>query len=171
MDSGTKIFSVAKAIVEQLEFDLAGTPAGRPMRACVVPGTIAWDECECGTLAVAIARQFITDTFPANAGDVTFAGTCRSGFMAADLVVQIIRCAPQPSENQIAPSCSALEECALQVSVDAWTVLNGTQCLLQDMSNAGSIVDYIVRSQIMQGPEGACVGSELTVTVAVEQEA
>ena len=137
----------------------------------MVPATIAWDACECGTLAIAAQRFYLTMAFPTAASDVQVTVPCRSGFLAADLVVQVLRCAPQPVGTDLAPSCDALSISAEQVSVDAWTVMNTVQCLLDELRSTDQIVDYLVRNQLFAGPAGGCVGSELSITIAVEQAA
>lgn len=136
-------------------------------RACVVNGAIAWDECDCGLLAVGLGQQYLTEAFPAPIAD-TNAG-CRGGLLAADLVVQIIRCAPNPPEGQLAPSCAALDASAREVLADAWQVLDTVPCTLEEMKDALEIVDYLPRAQPFRGSQGGCVGSELTVTVAVHR--
>lgn len=172
--SAQAVFDVCVTLKQQLALDLAGSPGGTPDRAVVMPVSIPWDACECGMLAIAVGSQWITETFPANMGDVTTTGStagCHAGFLAANVVVQIIRCAPQPVDNELFPPIDELEASALEVLADGWIVLNETECLLAALKDSEKIVDYLIRGQTFEGPEGGCVGSELTVTIAVDQAA
>jgi hypothetical protein len=137
-----------------------------PARACVVPGAIAWDDCSCegGQLAVSVGRHYRTASFPT---ETTTGGPCAAAFLAAPLLVQIIRCAPTPAEGELAPSCEALAASAAQVTADAWRVRRGVHCHLSGLLEAEQIEDYAVGGQPILGPAGACVGSELTVVVAI----
>lgn len=136
-----------------------------PKRVGVVPGAIAWDGCEqCGLLALAAQRYYLTDQFPI---EVATTDMKQGAFVAADLVTQIIRCAPTGQNNDLAPSVEALDASAKQVLDDAYAVLCATTTELDVLLGDNSIVDYMVRQQIFMGPEGMCVGSELSYAVAL----
>jgi hypothetical protein len=135
-------------------------------RAGVYPASIPWDECECRTLAVAVTRQYVSTVFPLV--DETAVG-CHGGFVAADVVVQVLTCVPQPDGRSLAPEPSALDVTSQQVLLDAWVALSTVQCTLADLVDEDVIVEYVLRPQVFAGPEGACVGSALGFTVAVEQ--
>jgi hypothetical protein len=163
------VYDVASGLLVVLKSALSSTPGGQPDRACVVPASIAWDHCECGMLAIAATRQYVTDNFPSNIGDVqTIPISCRSGNVVAELIIQIIRCAPSPQGADLAPSCDAQQASALEVLSDAWVVLEEANCYLDSLRTSGSIIDYLVRDQRFQGPLGGCVGSELNVSLELE---
>jgi hypothetical protein len=144
---------------------LRNSVGGAPARVGLVPGAIAWDNCDtCGLLALASVRNFLSDQFPI---ELTITTADQGALLCADLAVQIIRCAPQPQNNDVAPSVSALDESAHVVSADAYAVLCSTVDALNKLVASGDIVDFIVRQQVFVGPAGACVGSELSFSVAV----
>ncbi len=102
-----------------------------PTRVGVVPGAIAWDDCD------------------------------------PDMVVQIVRCAPEPQGGETAPSVAALEASAREVIADATAVMCATIDVLNALSTSGDIYDFMMRGQMFVGPAGACVGSELQFVVGV----
>src|SRR3990172_10621502 len=55
-----KWYTVASTIEQAVYAELTT----KPDRHSVVPGAIAWDECDCGLLAVSVARIFLSETFP-----------------------------------------------------------------------------------------------------------
>jgi hypothetical protein len=145
---------------------LDSSPGGRPGRACVVPGAIAWDDCTCegGQLAVSVGRYYRSAAFPTEGAGPE---PCAVAFLAATILVQVIRCAPQPEGQATAPSCEALEAAAAQVSADAWLVREGVHCRLQELDDDEELEAYQLGGQPVVGPSGGCVGSELVVVVAL----
>jgi hypothetical protein len=169
MISGPLAFhTIASRVLAAVEGALED--AGNPVqRSCVVNGTIAWDECDCGLLAVAVGRQYLSNNFPAQLTDID-ASQCGAAWLVADLVVQIIRCAPSPQEGSFSPSCGALDSSAQEVITDAWIVMDTVPCLLESMKeDTREIIDYLVRVLTPQGPLGGCVGSELVLTIGVKR--
>jgi hypothetical protein len=137
----------------------------KPARVGIVPGAIAWDECDqCGLLALSSTRNYLTDEFPI---EVATTFQKQGAFLGIDLAIQLIRCAPTPQGTATAPSEQALDETAKLINDDAWSVMCATTTVLQTMLDANELIDYMVRQQIFMGPEGACVGSELQAAIAV----
>lgn len=161
---------IATAVMEAVRDDLAATPSGPLERACVVPGAIAWDECECGMLAVAAARWFLSNAFPEESAGATMPG-CGAAWRVAELVIQVARCAPGPDARGAAPTCTALAASALEVTTDASVTLSTVACLLHEMRRDRQIVDYTITGQLASGPSGNCTGSELRVLVAIPNTA
>ncbi|HEX9248497.1 MAG TPA: hypothetical protein VF856_03310 [Gemmatimonadaceae bacterium] len=136
-----------------------------PTRVGVVPGAIAWDDCDqCGLLALASARNFLSDQFPI---ELTVTTADQGAVLCADMVVQIVRCAPEPQGGETAPSVAALEASAREVIADATAVMCATIDVLNALSTSGDIYDFMMRGQMFVGPAGACVGSELQFVVGV----
>jgi hypothetical protein len=159
-----KWYTVAEALRVAIDAELTVAPA----RSSVVPGAIAWDECDCGLLAVSVAQIFLSDTFPDQLANK--AGTrCDAAWEVGEFVLQIIRCAPQPEDGKLAPTTPALDASAQEVLRDAYELLLGASVKLCQMSDAQDIVDFIMRPLTAQGPSGACVGSELRVFVALQR--
>jgi hypothetical protein len=169
VSTATTIYGVATRLVAAI--DAALTSIGTPVvNAAVYPAMIPWDQCECGTLAVAVQRQYVTSNFPAV--DETEQIPCQGGFVAADLVVQVLRCAPSPGTNRsLVPSTNALQDTAQLILSDGWVALSVVQCTLADLVDTNDIIEYVVRPQVFAGPAGGCVGSAVGASIAVEQSA
>lgn len=137
----------------------------KPDRHSVVPGAIAWDACDCGMLAVSIAQVYPSETFPAP--QAAPFGACQAPYEVAEVVVQIIRCAPSAQGQALWPPVAALDASARQVARDAYETLHAVSVELCDMNEARDIADYLIRPQVAQGPQGGCVGSELRALVSL----
>lgn len=161
-------FTIAKTVLDDVATAIAGTTEGAPDRVCVVPGAIAWDECECGLLAVNITRHAFTDNFPSDRSS-TAQTACQAAFIMADLNIGIARCVPGPLEGELAPECEKLEASAKTTEEDAFTVLKHTTKTLCELKENDDIVDFLVREQQTIGPAGWCVGSTLSFTVALDR--
>jgi hypothetical protein len=156
--------------------------AGCPCRACVVPGTPAVDGCDggCdvapdeypGQLTVSVARTFTATraSFPAEISIVRDLSLCADpGFLAADLMVQVWRCAPGPSDDGCPPSCDALTEAATQLHADMLAVQRAiTCCFSATNTDRRKGWRYRVGQSLPLGPQGGCVGFQAIVTVALE---
>lgn len=167
----TAFFDLGSALLAEINEALVFTPLGAATRACVVPGSFSWDECECNTLAVTIHRWFLSDDFPTGAfgrGQIR-ATPCNLPWLVAELGIIILRCAPQPQGNALAPTCAKLSDAANIYVGDAYTVLTETINVMCNWVSTDQIVDYVIGDQESRGPEGMCVGTELSVTVAINR--
>lgn len=136
-------------------------------RVGIVPGAIAWDGCDdCGQLALAAQRFYLTDNFPV---EVATSDMGHGSILGMDAVVQAIRCAPTVGVNGAPPTTSAFDASAQQVLDDAFACLCATQTVLENDFNTGVILAYLIRQQVFVGPEGACVGSELSFAVGIQR--
>jgi hypothetical protein len=156
-----KWYTVASRLEQAVYAALTDTPD----RHGVVPGAIAWDACDCGMLAVSVAQVYPSEDFPApQAAPV---GACQAPWEVAEVVVQIIRCAPNAEGQSLYPTAAALDASAQQVARDAHQALTAVALELCEMSEARDIADYLVRPQVAQGPTGGCVGTELRALVSL----
>jgi hypothetical protein len=138
-----------------------------PGRACVVPGEIAWDACDCdGMVAASVARLYLTSSFPAEAS-AGITSPCDAADLAADIVLEVVRCAPTPDAEGNPPGCAELTSAAVQVAIDAWEARLAAWCALRDLRTARRIEGFRVAAQPTLGPQGGCVATRLPVTVAV----
>jgi hypothetical protein len=154
---------LAQALVDAIADELDPEPG----RVCVVPGEIAWDTCGCdGMLAASLRRQFLTSSFPAEAS-AQIGSPCDAADLAADIIVQVVRCAPTPDDEGNPPSCEQLEEAALQVAVDAWNMRRAAYCALAALRRTRMVEAFRLTGQAVLGPQGGCVAVQLGVTVAV----
>lgn len=132
-----------------------------PDRSGVVPGEIAWDACDCGLLAVAVQRIYLSDIFPNQ--QTTKISPCDAAWEVGEIVVQLLRCAPADP----VPTVAALDASAQEVLLDAYELLKATSTKLCTLKRTDEIVDFFMSPLTSQGPSGTCVGNELRVLVAL----
>jgi hypothetical protein len=78
------------------------TTLGPPDRSFVHVGDVAWDNCECGQLAVTIQEMYPSQSFPMEAGLITAAAggvtvgnrACAAPLFVVGYLVSIVRCVP-----------------------------------------------------------------------------
>lgn len=158
----TKFFDLGTVLLGLIQ---AALPVA-VQRACMVPGSIPWDACECGMLAISVDRIYLSDRFPEQQTEVV--GSCQPAWEVAEYVVQIIRCAPVPQDNTtIYPTEQAMTTAAQTLLGDAWTVLTTTASFLCQEKDDNDLIDYVIDQQATMGPEGGCVGTELRFLVGM----
>lgn len=156
-----KWYTVAETVRLAVMADLSVLPD----RSSVVPGAIAWDECDCGLLALSVARVYLSDDFPNPL--TTRVGACDAAWEVAEVVAQLIRCAPNPEADDLAPTVAALDASAQEILRDAYELLKSVTVELCELKADGSIIDFFVNPLTAQGPSGGCVGNELRFLVAL----
>lgn len=155
-----------------------GQPGCPSCRACVVPGSVAWDSCDdpCGEessggqLTVSVARIFASSDadFPSETRTVQGVRGCVPPTMTAlELVVTLLRCAPTVSEHGCPPTCDELSVASKVLHVDMVSVYNGLLCCLPGTEQRRRGRRFVMGVQKTIGPEGGCVGLEQRVTVAL----
>lgn len=167
----TAFYNLAALLLTEVDRALQLTDAGSCDRVCVVPGEVAWDECECCQLSVNLRRVFVSDDFPTGTLGRGLVRTtpCDSPWLVGELGVTILRCAPQPTGNDLAPTCFALDAAARTLTIDAYTAQTTVISVLCDLRGEEDIVDYVMSDQDVVGPQGMCVGSDLTVFVSINR--
>jgi hypothetical protein len=167
----TGFYDVANVLLVNLETALAESFGGAVERACVVPGEIAWDSCNCGLLAISVRNWTLTDSFPdtsaAFGANVARGTPCDLPWLVGELHIQVIRCAPIPEGNAISVPCPDLDAAAKILLSDAYVTLTETVSTLCELREADQIIDYIIGNQETVGPAGDCVGSELIAQVGL----
>jgi hypothetical protein len=146
---------------------LAATDAGAPARVCEVAGQLAWDNCDCGVLAVTVDRMYPSTMFPQQAPPVQLAAACPPPYEAVDLAVTVLRCAPGPDGQGRSPSCTQLDAASLTWFLDVDAVRQALACCLVGLRDADTVVDFVLRDTVPLGPEGGCVGSETRLAVGL----
>lgn len=160
-----KWYILAETLRQALHADLTV----KPDRSGVVPASIAWDECDCGLLAVTYAQIYPSETFP----DLLLnpAGNCDASQEVGELIIQLLRCAPNPGTdalgNDLSPSVAALDASAQEILRDAYEMITSVRTTLCQMLEDRDILDYLMRPLVPQGPSGGCVGNELRVFVGL----
>lgn len=164
-------YDVANVLLTAIEEVLAASTGGAVERACVVPGDIVWDACNCGLLAISVRRWFLTDNFPETSqsfgGNNVRSTPCDLPWLVGELRIQVIRCAPIPEGNAISVPCPELDEAARILLSDAYVTITETVATLCAMREDNEIIDYVVGQQDTLGPAGDCVGSELIAHVGL----
>jgi hypothetical protein len=156
-----KWYTVASTLEQAVYAELTT----KPDRHGVVPGAIAWDECDCGLLAVSVARIFLTETFPDELSR-RIGNACDAPYEVAELVIQVIRCVPGP-DSATAPTTVQLDASAQEILQDAYELLKAVSVKLCEMNRDRDIADFMVRPLTAQGPSGVCGGNELRAYVAL----
>lgn len=157
-----KWYTVAEALRSAVHTALSSTPS----RSCVVPGMVAWDECCEGQLSVTVIRTYLSDTFPDTM--LTEASMdCGPAWEVAEISILILRCAPQPQGQDTAPSCAVLDASSKEVYRDMSEVMTATAQKLCQMEHDFDIENQLIVSQMLAGPEGGCVGSDLHALVGL----
>lgn len=157
-----KWYTVAETLRQAVHAELTV----KPDRSGVVPGAIAWDECDCGLLAVSIARIFITETFPDELSR-RVGNACDAPWEVGEIVIQVVRCVPGATDQTLAPTVAELDTSAQELARDAYEMLKAVSVKLCEMNDARDISDFMLRPLVAQGPTGVCGGSELRAYVAL----
>jgi hypothetical protein len=157
-----KWYTVASALEQAVYAELTT----KPDRHGVVPGAIAWDECDCGLLAVSVARIFLTETFPDELSR-RIGNACDAPYEVGEIVIQVIRCVPGADGQALAPTVAELDASAQEILQDAYEMLKAVSVKLCQMNDARDISDFMLRPLTAQGPTGVCGGNELRAYVAL----
>lgn len=154
--------SILTGLLTAVSGTLALTTGGRPRRVVFAPGEVAWDECDCGQLAVDVTRRYRSRGFPTDATDALI-GNCDEVMIIFDCTISMVRCIPIPDVNGKAPSPTALGRSALIMEEDAYALWNATWCYMSRLrdNTPRLISDFIINDDVSLGPSGACAGSEL----------
>lgn len=136
-------------------------------RKCLVPGDIAWDQCECGQLAMSENRRYGSRAFATEAPDLD--AECGEPVLTIDVTISLTRCVPGPNDNGDPPSCDALNTAALQLLKDKNDVRRTLMCCLTNAYNSHStrppLLGFIIGAQETTGPSGLCAGSDTNFLV------
>lgn len=139
-------------------------------RAVVTPGLIAWDGCDCGALYLMVNQTYDCEDFPMQKVTNDLSMGCGAPYEASELVLQVMQCAPAPQGNSNAPSVSSEDAASRILRRDAYEVRKAVRAFLCQARTDEEITDFIMDVQIVQGPSGNCVGSELRFRVGLDME-
>lgn len=149
---------------------LAMTSSGVPPRTCIITGQIAWEDCECGQLVVAVDDGGEVTSFPDQQEPRSRTPGCGPAVFTWNYVISMLRCAPDGEP----PSCDQLNAAARVSIEDAWAVRAGVICCLNDLiktrqaNGTTYLKDYTLGRQAFVGPQGMCQGSEQPLTIAMK---
>lgn len=170
MAPDVRAYTIASTLLQCALDELEDTAGGIPPRACVITGGIAWDDCQCGQLVVAITADYPSANFPTPAANTALqfgAGRCGQPITVYNLTVSILRCVPVSDEQGTPPSCDLLAAAALLAVQDASAVRDGILCCLsamlrqKDANGTPVITAFTVANQDFTGAQGGCGGSQM----------
>lgn len=161
-----KWFSLAKDILTYVN---AHTTA-QYGRVAVVPGLIAWDGCDCGALYLMVNQTYASENFPMQKIDADLSEGCTALYEGAEFVLQVMQCAPSPQGQSTAPTVDAQETAAMLVRRDAYETYRAVNAFLCTARSGRDVEEFIMDAQMVQGPQGGCVGTELRFRIALTWE-
>lgn len=156
-----KWFTLAKDILTSVN---AGTTS-QFGRVEVVPGLIAWDGCDCGALYLMVNQTYASDDWPMQKVSADVSEGCTALYEGAEFVLQVMECAPSPQGHSNAPTTTAQESAAQLVRRDAYETYRAVNRFLCQARADRTVEDFIIDAQLVQGPSGGCVGTELRFRV------
>lgn len=161
----TKIDDVARVLIQYTSAAITGVGNLLPERICVVPGELAWDDCECGLLAVRWTGLTYGTTVTSNAPDTDVG--CGQPVVNVGFNVVLLRCVSGPQSGGSPPTCDQLATAAATLHVDVFALEDAMANAVIALRAANTIVDWALTGQSPVGPQGNCVGTSYTLTVAI----
>lgn len=166
-------FAVAQAIIDCVYAAVDHDAPNAINRKGVVPGDIAWDDCQCGQLVISENRRFPSRNFPLEEVDHT--ADCGEPWLIIEYTLSLTRCVAGPAQNKLSPAIADLSASALQLSEDMTKTRTAVLCCLaalyDEFNPANSRIDaFELGAQTTVGPEGGCVGHELLLWVGWTQD-
>jgi len=167
----TKIYRVGGLLLDCACAKLQLTEAGCPARRCLVPG-IEPEAANCcegeGQLTVNVARSYPSRKFPVP--DLGVPVNCDVPWDVVTFNVVVFRCMPTGDRHH-PPTCDQLDDTAFTVMSDMAAVRAGVACCLRDIDTVSPILGdgytWGLGDHASVGPEGGCVGTNLTVLVGI----
>ena len=162
----TTINDVTAALLAGVLAELVAVGAEAPDRACVVPGDLAWDECECGLLAVRWTGNSYGQTVTSNAADID--GGCGLPYVNVGINVVLLRCVAGPQTGGDPPTCEQLSTAAAILHRDVFAMEKAIATVVVDLLDSGAIIGFALNGQSPTGPQGNCVGTSYNLTVGIK---
>jgi hypothetical protein len=153
---GVVVTGAGQAVVDELE-DLGYDVD----RVCLmVPGDIAWDECDCGQLAQTVTAVSPSNAFPQVTAD-TGITPCGPNQLVVAVTLSLIRCVTGPDDSGHSPKCSVLLRDALQIERDRFIARTQLRCYLKNLYDQNLLTGFTVGGATTVGPNGLCAGIEM----------
>jgi hypothetical protein len=161
------IVAIVTGAAQAVRDEIIDLGCGDVNRFCpLVPGEIAWDECDCGQFAQTITQTFPSNSFPTPAVD-TRQTACGPQLLAVNVTASLTRCVPVPNDNGSSPTCDALLDAAIIMECDRQALRTAITCYLLNLRNTYRIHEFTVGNATSVGPQGGCAGIELTYQFGV----
>lgn len=146
--------------------ELADLGYGVDRTCLMVPGGIAWDECDCGQLAQTVTSVVASNNFPTAAGD-TPQTPCGPNQLVVNVTLSLVRCVHGPGDSGESPACSDLLSDALQLERDRFVARRELRCFLKDLYDRDLLTGFLIGSATSVGPEGQCAGIEVAYAFGI----
>lgn len=146
--------------------DLNEAGYGVDRECLLVPGAIAWDNCDCGQLAQTITGVVPSNNFPAPAAD-TPQTPCGPNLIVINVLLSLVRCVHVSNDNSDPPKCASLLGDAVQIERDRFIARGALRCYLKDLYDRNLLVGFVIGSATTVGPEGACAGIEIPYSLGL----
>ncbi len=157
-------------LLSRLKDDILNNLTAVPARACIVPGEVAWEECDCdGQLTLALQRLYASDEFPRASGPSGGTYPCDAAWLVCENIVTLIRCAPLPQGSETHVDCNVLDDVGKSIIQDAVVLYSTITCTLASLKDAQDIMDYNVSDGLVLGPEGGCVGTQVIFSFSMHR--
>lgn len=159
-------YSLAKAIIDYVN----ANTTSKFSRVVVTPGLIAWDGCDCGALYLMVNQNFDSEVPPNQKIEMDESTGCAAPYEGAEFVLQVMQCAPTPQGGTTSTKVEDEGAAARLVRRDAAEVRKAVRTFLCRAEEERDVEWYIIDTQIVQGPSGGCVGTELRFRVGLQFE-
>lgn len=156
------LYDTAAELLECVRTSVASTLNGVPKHVHVDFGTVADDDCCDGALTVALVNTYLSKSFPT---PDTSAMNCGAPWTVATYAVRLVRCALTLTPSGHIPSDAALQRQAREMMQDMYALMVGTVCCVIGWQEEPNWRETTITQAVPIGPEGACVGAELTLVV------
>lgn len=137
----------------------------KPARSLIQVGSqVAWDECECGQLAVrVVSKTPVNPRSRRGGGNAGVSTLCGPVAWDARLGISIIRCVDGMSDDGSPPKDRVITADASVMLADEWAL----EKALQGLEVAGAVGVVQLTTWNALGPEGQCAGGEWTAGLRV----
>lgn len=156
-----EIVAVVTGAAQAVRDEIIAAGCGDVNRFCpLVPGEIAWDECDCGQLAQTITEIYPSTNFPLQAVDDRRTA-CGPQMSVVNVTLSLTRCVPGPNDNGSPPTCDALLAASVITECDRQAARKAVACYLMELRETYQIHEFVIGSAVSVGPQGGCSGIEL----------
>lgn len=156
------IYNLAMQVLGRATSGLATICAIEPIRVYVATGNIAWDDCCDGQLSVNVTRIYGSSRFPADSAAEML--QCALPMTAIEMSISMLRCVTAMDEDGNPPTPEVVTAQSRRTLGEARAIWRSVLCFLFENKDTFSAV---VRGQNFLGPEGGFAGSELLITIGL----
>lgn len=161
----TRVCDVASQLVTGVASAInAATPSSPLHRVLFQFGEVAWDNCQCGLLALTINRTYTSREFPVDTSQQR-RGNCDVGYVVVDAQLSVVRCISVEGDDSANPLVTPPKVTDVEAEtrlrfVDEYTAWTTLGSMLNQMYEASpqQIAEYLISDATSLGPQGGCGG-------------